>query len=125
MAAQDAREMLIHRWVSGSFSNPGELVRQLCASGIPCDGRQRYLGLIVRIDSYRNQRQRLGMEKLYQARQTLLDLCSSVFPRVYCCMETDTYITAVLVGQGYISPEALTEPVKRLRQQMDASMASA
>ena len=35
-------------------------------------------------------------------------------------METDTYITAVLVGQGYISPEALTEPVKRLRQQMDA-----
>lgn len=120
MAALDAREMLVHRWVSGSFSNPGELVRHLRAAGIPCDGRQRYLGLIVRIDSYRNQRQRLGMERLYQARQTLLELCSSVFPRGYCCVETDTYIAAVLIGQGYISPETITEPIKRLRQQMDA-----
>ncbi len=111
MAALDAREMLVHRWVSGSFSNPGELVRRLRAAGIPCDGRQRYLGMIVRIDSYRNQRQRLGMERLYQARQTLLDLCSAAFPQGYCCVETDTYIAAVLVGQGYISPERLTEPI--------------
>ena len=46
-------EVLVYRWITGFFSTPGDLSRELRMGGIPCDSGCQYLAILTRIDHYR------------------------------------------------------------------------
>lgn len=119
MNSQAEKAFMLHRWITGAFSNQGELIRDLRACQIPCEGADRYRGLVIRIDSYRRQRQRLGMETLYQARLKLLESCRSCLgEHALCSLETDTYVVAILVKRGNIRQGDLNDPIAEIQQIM-------
>ena len=94
--------------------------------GIPCDSGCQYLAILTRIDHYRLQRQRLGMEKIYQLKTALLDCCDRLFSDGYSCMGSDTYAVTILIQRGTIRPDAWEEPVLQIRkailEQFDVTM---
>ena len=57
----EERELLIHRWVTGAFATPEDERQALIDADIPCAENCRYLALVVRVDEYRKQMNRLGM----------------------------------------------------------------
>ncbi|MBR1584292.1 MAG: helix-turn-helix transcriptional regulator [Clostridia bacterium] len=120
MTNQPVQELLIYRWVTGFFSTPGDLTRELSQGGVVCDGGCQYLAVLTRIDHYRYQRQRLGMEKMYQLKTALLALCGRLFPQGYSCMGSDTYAVTILTRRGMIHPDAWEEAVLALRQALQA-----
>ena len=73
-------ELLVHRWVTGAFATPEDLRRELMAADIPCADNSRYLALVVRVDEYRRQLKRVGMERMYHAKRELLSKCCAAFP---------------------------------------------
>ena len=112
------RELLIHRWVTGAFATPEDQRQALTDAGIPCGEHCRYLALVVRVDEYRRQLNRLGMERMYHAKRELLDLCAAAFQRAYCCLGSEAYVVVVLAREDFINPISLYAPIETLRRQM-------
>ena len=112
------RELLVHRWVTGAFATPEEQKKELTAADIPCAKNSRYLTLVVRVDEYRRQLKRLGMEKMYHAKRELLAGCCGAFPCAYCCLGSEAYVVVVLVREDFINPISLFAPIETLRKDM-------
>lgn len=112
------RELLVHRWVTGAFATPEDQKRELTAAKIPCAENSRYLALVVRVDEYRRQLNRLGMERMYQAKRELLSHCCEAFPSAYCCLGSEAYVVVVLVREDFISLLSLSAPMETLRKRV-------
>lgn len=72
----------------------------------------------MRVDEYRKQMNRLGMERLYHAKRALLERCGEVFERSFCCLGSEAYVVAVLVRDDFINPISLFAPIEKLRREM-------
>ena len=112
------RELLVHRWVTGAFATPEDQKRELMAAEIPCAENSRYLALVVRVDEYRRQLNRLGMERMYHAKRKLLADCGGAFSSAYCCLGSEAYAVVVLVREDFINPISLFAPIETLRRTM-------
>lgn len=126
MNSSSTNELLIYRWINGFFASPADLETELKNNGICCGEGYQYQALLFRIDHYRQQRQRMGMEKLYQLKTEILSLCGRLFRQGYSCIGSDTYVVTILVHQGVIRENMWSEAVDSLRkaihQQFDVTL---
>lgn len=113
------RELLIHRWVTGAFATPEDQRLALLAADIPCAENCRYLAIVVRVDEYRRQLNRLSMEQMYHAKRELLNLCAKTFEHAYCCLGSEAYVVVVLVREDFVNPISLFAPIEKLRAAME------
>ena len=114
----ERRDLLLHRWVTGAFDTPESLCQALREARIPCDENQRYLVLVLRVDEYRRQLKRLGMDGMYRARQKLLQVSARAFAPAECVMGSEAYVVVVLIREGFISLLPLYAPVSSIREEM-------